>query len=76
MPEGLAVQSRTFRARVPTRIAAAHTGCRTGALKNKKASYALAFLLRSYPWIETLNPGGRCKFRTCDPSSVNAVLYP
>jgi site-specific recombinase XerC len=20
--------------------------------------------------------GGRCKFRTCDPCSVNAVLYP
>lgn len=27
-------------------------------------------------WLFCLNPGGRCKFRTCDPSSVNAVLYP
>ena len=22
------------------------------------------------------NSGGKCKFRTCDPCSVNAVLYP
>jgi hypothetical protein len=24
----------------------------------------------------SMNFGGKCKFRTCDPCSVNAVLYP
>ena len=24
----------------------------------------------------SMNSGGKCKFRTCDPCSVNAVLYP
>jgi hypothetical protein len=27
-------------------------------------------------FVFTTNPGGKCKFRTCDPCSVNAVLYP
>ena len=28
------------------------------------------------PLFLLLNSGGKCKFRTCDPCSVNAVLYP
>jgi hypothetical protein len=31
---------------------------------------------RCKPLIFFTNSGGKCKFRTCDPCSVNAVLYP
>lgn len=27
-------------------------------------------------WVKPLGGGGRCKFRTCDPRSVSAMLYP
>jgi hypothetical protein len=47
--------------RPPLRQGAAHDVC----AKQKGQ-------LNSWPFC--LNPGGRCKFRTCDPSSVNGAL--
>ena len=34
------------------------------------------FNICDVPSINIMETGGKCKFRTCDPCSVNAVLYP
>ena len=34
------------------------------------------FKICDVPLIDIKETGGKCKFRTCDPCSVNAVLYP
>lgn len=41
--------------------------------KKKPTTYRVGF--HDYLILQRII-GGKCKFRTCDPCSVNAVLYP